>query len=67
MGLFRSLSAWQSARREKYISTMQEQNKCPDCGGRGFIMPAAYEYAYPFDCSGCNGTGSFQEWQLNRQ
>ncbi|GER67874.1 hypothetical protein BpJC7_20630 [Weizmannia acidilactici] len=66
MGLFSAISNRQSVRREKYLSAMREKTKCPDCGGRGFIMPAAFEYIYPFDCSGCNGTGTLADWESNQ-
>ncbi|WP_018660294.1 hypothetical protein [Heyndrickxia acidiproducens] len=66
MGLFSAISSWQTARQEKFVANMHKKNKCPDCYGRGFIAPAGYEYAYPFDCTSCNGSGTFSDWAKNQ-
>ena len=64
MGLFQTISAWNTARQEKHIALMQDKGLCPDCRGRGFSSYAPYEYSYTnvYDCSGCNGSGSYVDW-----
>lgn len=63
MGLFQSFSKWQSGRKQRRISEMQAKNKCPDCGGKGFYMFSnEYFMTTPYDCPGCNGSGTFSDW-----
>lgn len=65
MVLFSAISDWRKSRHEKFISQMKEENKCPDCYGRGFLLYPANEFLYlnnPLDCPGCNGTGLYTDW-----
>ncbi|MGX2958144.1 methionine aminopeptidase [Peribacillus sp. JNUCC 23] len=64
MGLFQTISAWNTARQEKHIALMQDKGLCPDCRGRGFSSYAPYDYSYTnvYDCLGCNGSGSYVDW-----
>ncbi|KHD85657.1 hypothetical protein [Heyndrickxia ginsengihumi] len=66
MGLFSAISQWKIDKQEKHVENMKTQNKCPDCYGRGFIMPVCYDYVYPYDCTGCNGSGSYDDWVQNQ-
>jgi DnaJ-class molecular chaperone len=61
MGLF---NEWRRARNEKHITRMREDNRCPLCNGKGFVLYRGFDYAMDsFDCAGCNGTGLFSEWE----
>ncbi|MFD1738463.1 methionine aminopeptidase [Bacillus salitolerans] len=65
MGLFNKLSEWNASRQEKYVSTMREKGRCPQCGGLGIYGYSAYEFSYynnNLDCTGCNGTGMYTKW-----
>jgi len=67
MGLFSYLSDWKASLYEKKIAEAQSLGHCPDCNGKGFMIPIVNEYSYPesFDCPGCLGTGSFTDWSTN--
>ncbi|WP_342430756.1 hypothetical protein [Neobacillus sp. FSL H8-0543] len=43
---------------------MKDQEKCPDCHGRGFTVYPYNEYAYfnSFECPGCQGSGAYTDW-----
>lgn len=64
LGLFQTFSAWNAARFEKHIASMEEKGLCPDCRGRGFDSYAPNEYYYNsvYECSGCNGSGAYHDW-----
>ncbi|RFU61818.1 methionine aminopeptidase [Peribacillus glennii] len=64
MGLFSAISAWNASRYAKHVSNMEEKGLCPDCRGKGFnaYAPNEYYYSHVYDCSGCNGSGSFSDW-----
>jgi hypothetical protein len=64
MGLFSTISAWNTSRYVKHVSRMEDKGFCPDCSGRGFngYAPNEFYYSNVFECSGCNGTGSFTDW-----
>ncbi|TLS36131.1 methionine aminopeptidase [Pseudalkalibacillus caeni] len=64
MGLLSSFSEWRNARYQKKLARMEEQGICPDCYGRGINVFAQNEFAYTnnYDCPGCNGSGSFDDW-----
>lgn len=66
MGLLNSFNEWRTARYQNHVSKMKEANKCPDCHGRGFSLYPGNEYAFytsQYNCSGCNGTGLYSEWE----
>ncbi|MDG5786711.1 methionine aminopeptidase [Evansella sp. AB-P1] len=69
MGLFSAISEWRTQQYEKRISKMESKGICPDCRGKGFNMFANEYYYSPayFECSGCNGSGSFQDWQASTE
>ncbi|WP_077247841.1 methionine aminopeptidase [Bacillus sp. FJAT-27225] len=61
MGIFND---WRAAQKEKYISKMKGENRCPLCHGRGFIIYPAFDYYHDtYDCVGCNGSGFYSEWE----
>jgi len=62
MGLFNAISSWQADRYQKHVTKMQTLDKCPDCRGRGYINTISFDYAMPYECPGCNGSGSFSDW-----
>lgn len=63
MGLFNAISNWRTQRFENHRSAMETEGKCPECNGRGFSFPTyAVENVAPYDCPGCNGTGSYEDW-----
>lgn len=65
MGLLHSFQQWRAARHAKHISRMKEENKCPDCYGRGFVIYPANEFTFfdgSYDCPGCDGSGLFTDW-----
>ncbi|MED1203403.1 methionine aminopeptidase [Heyndrickxia acidicola] len=64
VGLFSTISNWQEQRYEKLKLTMQEQGKCPDCKGRGF-MPLYTPYSAPYQCTSCEGSGMYDAWLQN--
>ncbi|MCP8615731.1 methionine aminopeptidase [Salirhabdus salicampi] len=68
MGFMQSLSAWNQERKEKRLSQYEEQGLCPDCRGKGFHMLVQTEtfYSPPYDCYGCNGSGSYTDWSANQ-
>lgn len=65
MGLLNAFNEWRTTRQENHVSRMKENNKCPDCYGRGFLVYPANEYIYSnsFDCPGCNGSGLYNDWE----
>lgn len=64
MGLFKAISDWNTARYDRHVSNMEEKGLCPDCRGKGFnaYAPNEYYYSNVYECSGCNGSGSFTDW-----
>jgi DnaJ-class molecular chaperone len=65
MGLLNVYQEWKDSRYQKHVSNMREQDKCPDCYGRGYHIFPATEFVYnvtPYDCQGCDGTGTFEQW-----
>ncbi|EWG11310.1 methionine aminopeptidase [Cytobacillus firmus] len=65
MGLLNAFNEWREMRYQNHVNRMKEENKCPDCYGRGFSLYPGNEFAYhanQFDCQGCNGTGLYSEW-----
>ncbi|WP_027725538.1 hypothetical protein [Tuberibacillus calidus] len=66
MGLFQAISNWQTERYQRHVSRMQALDKCPDCRGRGFINVLSFDYAMPYECPGCNGSGSYSDWENSR-
>jgi DnaJ-class molecular chaperone len=65
MGLFNTISEWNSQRQEKHHSKMKEKGYCPQCNGKGFHTYAGHEYAFyssTLDCPGCEGSGTYADW-----
>ncbi|HLO12074.1 MAG TPA: methionine aminopeptidase [Pseudoneobacillus sp.] len=65
MGLMSSFNDWRASRYENHVSQMREENKCPDCYGRGFMMYPFNEFTYQahsLECPGCNGSGLYTDW-----
>ncbi|WP_280769191.1 methionine aminopeptidase [Salipaludibacillus daqingensis] len=64
MRLFQAIAQWQEERQEKHLQNMKEQGLCPDCQGKGFNIPVSEFYISPshYNCPGCNGSGSYQDW-----
>lgn len=64
MGLFQAISAWNAARYEKHVASMEEKGYCPDCRGKGFDAYAPFEYYHntSYECPGCGGSGQFSDW-----
>ncbi len=65
MGLLNAFNEWRDLRIQNHVSRMKDENKCPDCTGRGFSIYPGSEFAYHashFECPGCNGTGLYTEW-----
>lgn len=65
MGLFNALNQWRNARYENHLTNMKDQNKCPDCHGKGYYAFSANEFVYyaaPYECPGCNGSGLYTDW-----
>jgi DnaJ-class molecular chaperone len=70
MGLFHYLSDWKNNLYEKRVAQAESMGNCPECNGKGFQMPILNEYYFSdvFDCSGCNGTGTYTQWyEINRK
>ncbi|SER96389.1 hypothetical protein [Salipaludibacillus aurantiacus] len=67
MGLFQAISNWNANRQEKLLNQMKEQGMCPDCHGKGFNIPVSEFYISPdyFECEGCDGSGSYNDWYNN--
>lgn len=66
MGLLSTFNDWRTTRYENHVAEMKEENKCPDCYGRGFLIYPSSElsfHANSFDCPGCNGSGQYGEWE----
>ncbi|WP_232725478.1 hypothetical protein [Bacillus sp. FJAT-44742] len=43
---------------------MDKQGKCPECRGTGYQISAMEAmYSALYDCSGCNGSGLFTDWE----
>lgn len=70
MNLFNTFLEWKDSRYQQHVSLMKEQNKCPECNGKGYFIVPTTEFVYsipPYDCYPCNGTGTYTEWtNLNR-
>ncbi|SET98830.1 hypothetical protein SAMN05421676_11349 [Salinibacillus kushneri] len=68
MGIFQSINGWKENLREKRRATMEAKGYCPECRGRGFnVVP--YSEAYyipPMDCTGCDGSGLYSDWEKNQ-
>jgi DnaJ-class molecular chaperone len=65
VGILNSYNEWKNSRYQRHVSLMEEQDKCPDCFGKGYYVFPVNEFVYnvtPMDCQGCNGTGTFTEW-----
>ncbi|WP_096199829.1 methionine aminopeptidase [Bacillus sp. FJAT-45350] len=71
MGLLNAFLDWQSAKHEKKLEKMKEQNLCPVCNGRGYYLPEHNGYTYipsfDYQCYGCDGNGSYTSWQSSTQ
>jgi DnaJ-class molecular chaperone len=69
MGLFSYLSDWKANLYEKKVAQAEALGNCPDCNGKGFHIPVINEYSFPdsYDCPGCEGSGTFNKWQENKQ
>jgi DnaJ-class molecular chaperone len=69
MGLFNFFSEWQSTQYEKKIANAEAKGHCPDCNGKGFLIPGYSEFFYAgsYDCTGCNGSGAFTDWAMMNQ
>lgn len=69
VGIINAWNDWMNARYEKRVSRMEAKGLCPDCSGRGFNTYGNEYYFGPqfFNCPGCDGTGSFQNWQGNNE
>jgi RNA polymerase subunit RPABC4/transcription elongation factor Spt4 len=66
MGLLNAYNEWKNSRYQRHLTAMKDQDKCPDCFGRGYYIYPANEFVYnvnPHDCPGCNGTGTYTEWE----
>jgi DnaJ-class molecular chaperone len=66
MGLLSAFNDWRNTRYENHVSQMKEENKCPDCNGRGFLIYPGGQMSYlanSLDCPGCNGSGQYSEWE----
>lgn len=66
MGLFGSFQKWKAAKYENHISVMREENRCPECNGRGFLIYPASIYLYhseSMNCLSCSGTGLYEDWE----
>ncbi|MEW9050150.1 MAG: methionine aminopeptidase [Neobacillus sp.] len=65
MGLLNAYNQWRETRYQNHLSNMRDQDKCPDCHGRGFTVYPYNEYAYynSFDCPSCQGSGSYDAWE----
>ncbi|MFC4617643.1 methionine aminopeptidase [Camelliibacillus cellulosilyticus] len=66
MNVFNAYSNWRAGRQEKHRSKMEALGKCPDCRGRGFLTLYDYEYAAPFDCPSCDGSGLYSDWEAKQ-
>ncbi|MFC7391716.1 methionine aminopeptidase [Scopulibacillus cellulosilyticus] len=66
MSLFNAISNWRSEKYKKHVSKMQALGKCPDCNGKGYMTIFDYEYAAPFNCQGCDGSGLYSDWEQSR-
>lgn len=64
MRLFNGISDWRAARKEKWISKMESQGKCPDCRGYGIepLPMTDMGFTQIFDCPSCNGSGLYSDW-----
>lgn len=63
MNLFQSISDWKAAKNEKHRVKMESLGKCPDCHGKGFIPAYVEVYSPIFNCSSCNGSGMYEDWE----
>jgi excinuclease UvrABC ATPase subunit len=57
---------WYHAYKEKHISKMKEQGKCPVCRGHGFSTITSPYTGNTIDCHLCDGTGLYAEWEKNK-
>lgn len=61
---WKTFSDWRARKKQTLLDASKLENKCPECRGRGFhVMPGDYLGALPVDCTGCNGSGTFSDWQ----
>ena len=63
VGLINAFTSWQHERYQRHLSKMQQLEKCPNCHGRGFINTISFDYAMPYECPGCSGSGAFSDWE----
>ncbi len=64
LSFWKTFSHWRDKKREERLILSKQENKCPQCRGRGFfVMPGDYLGALPVDCTGCNGSGTFLDWE----
>ncbi|MFC5712022.1 methionine aminopeptidase [Thalassorhabdus alkalitolerans] len=64
MSLWQKLKEWHKKRYKKRIEKMEKQGKCPECRGTGYQISAMEAmYSALYDCSGCNGSGLFTDWE----
>jgi DnaJ-class molecular chaperone len=63
--LFKFLTDWYHANKQKHLDKMREQGKCPICRGKGFAIITSPYVGNTVDCYLCNGTGLFTEWEKN--
>lgn len=63
MKLFQSILDWKAIKEVHHREKMQSLGKCPDCNGRGFTPAYLEVYSPSFDCSGCEGSGMYSDWE----
>lgn len=68
MGLLNVYNQWKETQTQNHIANMKEQGKCPDCQGRGYVIYSCYENVYfsSYECQGCQGSGSYRDWEEHR-
>lgn len=72
MRWFQALSDWRTSMYEKKIAKMEQQGRCPDCRGFGYIPSMISEMNYmgsldPYECPGCQGSGQFEQWKESQE
>lgn len=70
MGIYDAYQDWKNSRYENHVAKMREENKCPDCHGKGYLFFPGNLFMYhadSFDCAGCGGSGLYDEWNKSNQ
>jgi len=62
MQLLRLFNQFKEEIKQNHLAEMESLGLCPDCSGSRITPTIRAIHSPPPNCSGCNGTGLFEEW-----